>query len=126
MQKKFLFCCSTKRKNGPRNCGGPFFYGLERFQKLQHLFLIFFSGEIIRFAVLADLNLDLILFQSLRSDSDAQRIADEISILKLDASSYNILNNRNISEYTVSEIYSSEYDNRIAPAYCLLSIIFRY
>lgn len=44
----------------------------------------------------------------------------------IDLSSYNILNNRNISEYTVSEIYSSEYDNRIAPAYCLLSIIFRY
>ena len=39
---------------------------------------------------------------------------------------YNVLNNKNIHEYLLTDIYSREYKQDIVPAYYLLNISFRY
>ena len=38
----------------------------------------------------------------------------------------NVLNNKNIHEYLLTDIYSREYKQDIVPAYYLLNISFRY
>lgn len=46
--------------------------------------------------------------------------------ITLTLTTYNIFNNKNIREYNVTAISSSEYYYKIVPTYCLLSVSFRY
>ncbi len=46
--------------------------------------------------------------------------------VSLSLSAYNILNHGNINEYLLTDIYSREYEQQIAPAYYLISVSFRY